>query len=65
MVVLKMLTGQDFPFKKETFFFCCRRNTEVRSIMRALDWARAGIKTAQLNDSSRSPYIFIFYFSSF
>ena len=25
--------------------------------MRALDWARAGIKTAQLNDSSRSPNI--------
>ena len=30
---------------------------ETRSRMRALDWARAGIKTAQLIDSSRSPNI--------
>ena len=31
--------------------------------MRPLDWARAGIKTAQLNDSSRSPNIlFLFFF---
>ena len=30
---------------------------EVRSRMRALDCARAGINIAQLNDSSRSPYI--------
>ena len=29
----------------------------VRSRMRALDLARTGIKIAQLNDSSRSPYI--------
>ena len=28
---------------------------EARSRMRALNWARAGIKIAQLNDSSRSP----------
>ena len=31
--------------------------------MRALDWARAGIKTAQLNDSSRSPNIVFSIFS--
>ena len=30
---------------------------EVRSRMRALDWARTDIKIAQLNDSSHSPYI--------
>ena len=32
-------------------------DAEARSRMRALDWARAGIKTAQLIDSSRSPNI--------
>ena len=31
--------------------------SEVRSRMRALDLARTGIKIAQLNGSSRSPYI--------
>ena len=33
------------------------RQTEMRSKMRALDWARAGIKISQLNDSSRSSNI--------
>ena len=37
--------------------------TEARSRMRALDWARAGIKTAQLNDSSHSPNILFSIFS--
>ena len=31
--------------------------------MRALDWARAGINTAQLNDNSRSPNILLSIFS--
>ena len=29
--------------------------------MRALDWAHAGIKTAQLNDSSRSTNIYFLF----
>ena len=34
--------------------------------MRVLDWARGGIKTVQLNDSSRSPNIsFSFFFFQF
>ena len=37
------------------------RISETRSRMRALDWARAGIKTAQLNDSSRSANIYIYF----
>ena len=36
---------------------------EVRSRMRALDLGRAGIKTAQLNNSSRSPNILFSIFS--
>ena len=38
---------------------------EERSRMRALDWAHAGIKTAQLNDSSRSPNILFSIFFQF
>ena len=38
---------------------------EVRSRMRALDWARTDIKIAQLNDSSRSPYILFSIFRIF
>ena len=37
-------------------------NSEARSRMRTLDWARAGIKTAQLNDSSRSSNIYFLFF---
>ena len=36
---------------------------EAHSRMRALDWVRAGIKTAQLNDSSRSQNILFSIFS--
>ena len=39
-------------------------HVEARSTMRAFDWARAGIKTAQLNDSSRSPNILFSIFST-
>ena len=38
-------------------------DSEARSRMRALDWAGAEIKTAQLNDSSRSPNILFSIFS--
>ena len=41
------------------------QETEARSRMRALDWARDGIKTAQLNKSSRSLNILFYLFINF
>ena len=37
---------------------------EARSRTRALHWAHAGIKSGQLNDSSRSPNVFFSSFST-
>ena len=76
LVSANIITLYSEPVTSRTFRHCRKQVSlsvlsdwpEARSRMRALDWALAGIKTALLNDSSRSPNIlfsicFFFFFS--